>query len=143
MRALGQLLDQRPLPQDYQGCYVFEEDVTRHWLAQVARGLDYLHDLGIVHNDIHDGNILYKLNDKQAQTFDDRVLSSTFKLADFGMAIDRAMPDVVKTRSFADDIKTLSKYVFTFGMRRPNNLRYAQGFSECKIGPYKDKQPAE
>jgi len=44
------------------------------WLYQVAEGLAYLHDEGIVHGDLHGGNIL--LDGKKSA-----------RLTDFGMAL--------------------------------------------------------
>jgi len=44
------------------------------WLYQISEGLAYLHDEGIVHGDLHDGNVLLDQNE-------------TACLTDFGMAL--------------------------------------------------------
>jgi hypothetical protein len=56
--------------------HVFPERTVASFVAQVARGLDYLHQQGVVHRDIKGANILVTKN-------------SDVKLADFGVSTKR------------------------------------------------------
>ncbi|PVV00484.1 hypothetical protein BB560_005133 [Smittium megazygosporum] len=46
----------------------FDEVVVRHWIAEIACGLAYLHNIGIVHRDIKPENILMDINGHVALT---------------------------------------------------------------------------
>ncbi|TCD65736.1 hypothetical protein EIP91_002265 [Steccherinum ochraceum] len=53
--------------------------IVHHWLLETARGLEYLHSEGIVHGDLHGGNIL--LDDE-----------GHVRLADFGLSLIAEAP---------------------------------------------------
>lgn len=64
------------------------QDTTIRFICQIARGLKYLHALGIIHNDIKPMNCLL---------FTDETGLLTIKLIDFGLSVIDQDPDFMNT----------------------------------------------
>ena len=123
------------------------ETLSRHWFAQIVKGLDYIHSRSVVHGDISDENILFSLGTYSVDTFEDRFLSSTFKLSDFGIAnmldptLSRANQWMFKMGCNAD-ITALFNILLSTAI--PVEESHLSRFSRrCRINEWKASDPPE
>ena len=124
---LGHLLDEEKNRRIKSGkingstIYVLSELLSRHWFAQIARALHYLHNHGITQGDMHAGNILYRLGQFQTDSYEDKFLSCLFKLADFNLGVTEKEDiwEDYKTK----DITFLVKWLFKFTV--PRSFKFA------------------
>ena len=100
------------------------EHITKHWFAQVALGLDYLHSNLITHEDMSENNILYRKKSELSTgegDLEDDFFSSIFKISDFGTS---SVHYEDTTNDFLigqkEDITKLGDLLFNFGI--PGNL---------------------
>ena len=64
------------------------EEFNRHWFAQIALALAYIHSKAILHKDIAERNIFVQYSDPNLQDLEERFMSSIVKLGDFGISED-------------------------------------------------------
>ena len=80
---------------------VLPTHICQHWMKQIARAVQYLHKLNIVHLDIKPENILVTFPNRNieftAQNFMNQWKDITYKLTDFGFArayMDAELPEI-------------------------------------------------
>jgi serine/threonine protein kinase len=89
--------ESKSVPQEHE----IPEKGARYYTHQIANGLKYIHSKFIIHNDLHEGNILLKYNSDG---------SKTCMLADFGQSIVLD-PDNYKADAFRADVQSLAYFV--------------------------------
>ena len=90
---------------------------NRHWFAQTALGLAYIHSKDIKHDDIKAANIFIRFTNRTLNSLEHRFMSSVVKLGDFGVSINliNSRPDEVTNFQSGDIYKlgaTLREYQY-------------------------------
>lgn len=71
-------------------------DLSVSIIRQICRGLEFVHQNGIIHRDIKPGNVLLKWLPREGRNHDIKEIETTAKLADFGLAKDVIVDDFTK-----------------------------------------------
>ena len=97
------------------------EEFTRHWFAQLALAVAYLHSHQIRHNDIYARNIFVQFTEPSIPDLLERFHSSVVKLGDLGVA-----EDCSKYKSPRDLRNMLSEDIHLLGNELKSLTQYQQ-----------------